>query len=60
MLGAKWGERLSLVGYSIGRKCRRWEGGVKGSTVHVKVTDTWTDGFLKTNTISLGLGVELC
>lgn len=31
MLEAKWGEQLSLVGYSIGRNCRRWEG-VKGST----------------------------
>lgn len=26
LLQAKWGEQLSLVGYSIGRKCRRWEG----------------------------------
>lgn len=25
MLEAKWGEQLSLVGYSIGRKCRRRE-----------------------------------
>ncbi len=58
MLGAKWGEQLSLVGYSIGRKCRRWEGGLKSSTVHLKVTNAGTDGFLETNTTSLGLSIE--
>lgn len=29
-------------------------GGVKGSTVHDKVTNTGTNGFLKTNPISVG------
>jgi len=48
VLGAKWGERLSLVGYSIGRKCNDENGrGVRGSSVHLIVINMRTDGFLK-------------
>lgn len=35
MLGAKQGEQLSLVGYSIGRKWRSKGRGMKGSTAHI-------------------------
>lgn len=35
---------------------RDWWWGVKGCTVHEKVTNTGTNGFLKANPISVGFG----
>lgn len=56
MLEAKWGEQLSLVGYSIGSKRNDRNEGLRDSTVHLKMEiygDWWF--FLKNNTISTRL-----